>query len=159
MWVCRAGPKSVFVDYYLETKKIYIPWDGFKADLNDYDDRETLKKLVINEKGDVSRTSISNWAGQLYTFCREMQNGDYVLVPYANSKKYILAKVCGNYTYDSENEKALWHSRNIKVIHTDVPNNIFSQSVWYSLGAYRTVFKAKNEEYIIDAINSYYTKK
>ncbi len=30
MWVCRAGQKSIYAEYYFATRKIYIPWDGFQ---------------------------------------------------------------------------------------------------------------------------------
>ena len=40
----------------------------------------------------------------------------------------------------------------------DIPRKIFDQRTQYSLGAYRTLFKAKNEEYIIEKINEWKDK-
>ncbi len=60
MWVCGAGQKSIYADYYFNTKKIYIPWDGVKNVLREYKDWLSIKRLVIEEKGDVSRSSIAN---------------------------------------------------------------------------------------------------
>ena len=159
MWVCRAGQKSVFAEYYFATNRIYIPWDGFKTDLSLYVDRTSIKELVSKEKGDVSRTSISNWSGQLYSFCWEMMEGDYVLIPYKNSKKYAFARIVGGYEFDCQNEKQLWHSRRIEIVIEHVPSDIFSQTVRYSLGAYRTIFKAKHEDEILSAIKAYRSKK
>ncbi len=159
MWVCRAGKKSIYAEYYFDTHKIYIPWDGFQCDLTDYKDRQGLKKLVREEKGDVARTSISNWSGQLYTFCYEMETGDYVLIPFNHSRNYALAKIAGEYLYTSCAEHALCHSRDIEIIYNYVPSNIFSQSVRYSLGAYRTIFKAKDEDVILAAIDNYMAKR
>ena len=88
IWVCRAGMNSIYLDTFLSTQKVYLPWDGFKVDLKQYTDREQLKNLVRQEKGDVARTSISNWSGQLYTFCWEMKEGDYVLIPHLGSRRY-----------------------------------------------------------------------
>ena len=159
MWVCRAGQKSIYAQYYFESGKIYIPWDEFKKDLKKYDDRALLKELVIKEKGEVSRTSISNWAGQLYTFCQEMTIGDYVLIPSNSSRLFTLARVAGDYEYNPQNKKGLWHSRDIEIVERDIPSSIFLQSVRYSLGAYRTIFRAKNEEDILASINRYMEKK
>lgn len=159
MWVCRAGQKSVYADYYFETSKIYIPWDGFKCSLVGYNSRQELKELVKEEKGDVARTSISNWAGQLFTFCYEMKIGDYVLIPFNHSRNYALVRITGNYMFDPEAEHDLWHSRSVDIIIDSVPNSIFSQSVRYSLGAYRTIFRAKDEEVILTAINNYVAKR
>ena len=159
MWVCRAGQKSVFADYYFSTKKIYIPWDGFKYDLLKYQDREALKMLVLIEKGDVARASVSNWAGQLYTFCHEMNIGDYVLIPFDHSKQFVLARISGDYEYSSENDNVLWHSRLIEIIVETIPCSIFNQQIRYSLGAYRTIFRAKYEKGILAATNKYLEKE
>ena len=159
VWVCRAGQKSIYAQYYFESGKIYIPWDGFKEDLKKYHDRALLKELVIEEKGRVSRTSISNWAGQLYTFCQEMKIGDYVLIPANSSHQFTFARIAGDYEYNPQNKEGLWHSRDIGIIVDYIPSSIFSKSVRYSLGAYRTIFKAKDEEEILTEINKYIARK
>lgn len=159
MWVCRAGQKSVFAEYYFATNRIYIPWDGFKTDLSLFEDRNSIKDLVTKEKGEVSRTSISNWSGQLYSFCWEMKEGDYVLIPYESSRKYAFGKIVGGYEFDSSNENQLWHSRSVEILIECIPSELFSQSVRYSLGAYRTIFKAKQEKDILSVIKGYKPEK
>ena len=47
MWVCRAGQKSIYAQYYFESGKIYIPWDEFKKDLKKYDNRALLKDIYL----------------------------------------------------------------------------------------------------------------
>lgn len=159
MWVCRAGKKAVYADYYLKTEHIYIPWEGFEENLILYKTRDEMKALVINEKGDVAKTSISNWAGQLYSFCWEMKIGDKVLIPYNSSNNFALASIAGEYCFSPQNEKQLWHSRAIKILAIDVPANIFDQSIRYSLGAFRTIFKAKKEQEIVELIYKYIAEK
>lgn len=155
MWVCRAGQKSIYAEYYFKTSKIYIPWDGFRHSLEDYKNRQELKELVKDEKGDVARTSISNWSGQLFTFCYEMKVGDYVLIPFNHSRNYALAKISGEYHFTEDAEYGLWHSRNIIILHNSIPNSIFNQSIRYSLGAYRTIFKARDEVEILAVIKKH----
>lgn len=159
IWVCRAGMNSIYLDAFLSTKKVYLPWDGFKVDLKQYTDREQLKILVRQEKGDVARTSISNWSGQLYTFCWEMKEEDYVLIPHKGSRSYTFGKLVGDYTFCDSNNDGLWHSRSFEILMNDIPREVFSQSMRYSLGAYRTIFKVKDEEELLTAINRYRKQK
>ena len=159
IWVCRAGVNSVYLDIFLNMKKVYLPWEGFKVDLKHYTDREQLKSLVRKEKGDVARTSISNWSGQLYSFCWEMKIGDYVLIPHKGSRYYTFGKITGDYMFCNYDENELWHSRDIEIVLTDIPKEVFSQSMRYSLGAYRTVFKVREEEELLTAITKYRKQK
>ena len=149
----------MYADYYLKSERIYIPWDGFKENLSLYKTREDMKALVIAEKGSVAKTSISNWAGQLYSFCWEMTIGDKVLVPYNNSKRFALVSIIGEYCFSPENENKLWHSRAIRILSSDIPANVFNQSIRYSLGAFRTIFRAKDEKKILELINQYTAQK
>ena len=159
IWVCRAGMSSVHLDTFLRTHKVYLPWDGFKVDLKQFPDREQLKALVRNEKGDVARTSISNWSGQLYTFSQEMQIGDYVLIPHRGSRYYTLGKITGDYSFCDSDENGLWHSRSFEILENDIPREVFSQSMRYSLGAYRTVFKVRDEEELLTTVTKYCKQK
>ena len=114
---------------------------------------------MIEEKGEVTRTSISNWAGQLYSFCWEMKRNDYVLIPLNHSRQFVLSRIVGDYAFDPDNEFGLWHSRDVEIIQESIPNAIFSQSIRYSLGAFRTIFKAKDEEEIIATIEKHIARK
>ena len=159
LWVCRPGVNAFYYEYFLVTQKIFMAWEGYKTDLSVLQTREQFRQLVIVEKGDVPRTSISNWSGQLYTFCREMAVGDYVLVPSKGSHTYTLARIDGEYEYNPQDDKMLWHSRKIKILMNNIPRNIFSQSLQYSLGAYRTVFKIKNDVELLLTIKQYKARK
>lgn len=66
MWVIRAGQNSGFYDKYLRTSRVYIPWDGYKFDLSSIKERADFRAVVEKEKKMDNRTSVSNWAGQLF---------------------------------------------------------------------------------------------
>lgn len=159
IWVCRAGRDSVYLDTFLQAKKVYLPWEGFKVDLTHYPSREQIKSLVQQEKGDVARTSISNWSGQLYSFCWEMNVGDYALIPHRGSRAYTLAKLVGDYEFCDSDQNGLWHSRKIRIVLPNIPREAFSQSMRYSLGAYRTLFRIREEEELISSISKYQKQK
>ena len=78
-----------------------------------------------------------------------------VLLPHLGSRHYTLAQIVGEYEYDPNNENGLWHSRKIKVLKREIPRDIFSQKIQYSLGAYRTIFHAKYEDEILGIINKW----
>jgi len=155
MWVCRAGKNAKYIDYYLETSKIYMPWLGFDCDLSLLANRAEFRRIVAEEMETDNRTSISNWSGQLLSFCNEMELQDYVIIPHAFSHNYTLGRVTGKYAYSKFDKYGLHHSREIEIIKK-VPREIFSQAMQYSLGAYRSLFRAKNEDMLLSRIMEYH---
>lgn len=159
MWVIRAGQNALHYDKYIQNSKVYIPWDGYKMDLSKIKTRSGFRFVVEKEKGTDNRTSVSNWAGQLYTFTQEIRRGDYVLIPSKGSHTYCLARITGDYCFDKSEKDKLYHSRNIEIVEIDVPKDIFSQTVIYSLGAFRTIFKVNHEDEILKTIKSWKEKR
>ena len=155
MWVCRAGQKAQYYDFFLDTSKIYIPWDGYDYDLSAVPSKEALRILVEKETGHVNRTSVSNWMGQLNSFTFDMNIGDYVLIPACYSRSYALAIITGEYEYKHNENNTLHHARSISVVGTGVPRSIFPQDIIYSLGAYRTLFRVKQSEQVLMLIRGY----
>ena len=153
MWVCRPGQHSKLYDCFVETRSIFLAWEGYKRDLSQIEDRQEFRDFVIEEKNPGARTTISNWAGQLYSFSKEMNVGDYVLVPGKNSRTYSLAKITGDYKYVESAKYA--HLREIELLIMDVPRDIFPQDVKYTLGAFRTLFKAKQEGLIVSLMEKW----
>lgn len=155
MWVIRAGQNALHYDKFVQNSKVYIPWDGYKLDLSNVKTRADFRTVVEKEKGTDNRTSVSNWAGQLYTFTQEIEEDDLVLIPSKGSHTYCLAKITGTYCFDENETDNLYHCRDIEILEADIPRDIFSQTVIYSLGAFRTIFKAKHEDEIMKTINKW----
>lgn len=147
MWVCRPGKHSCLYERVLDDKTIFLGWNGYEVDLSDYSTIEDFRALVIAEKNPDAPTAISNWAGQLYSFCVDMKVGDYVLVPGKSSRFYTLAVIIDNYKYEQGKEYP--HSRKINILKERIDRECFTQSTQYSLGAFRTVFKVKQEEEVL----------
>lgn len=155
MWVIRAGQNALYYDKYIQNSKVYIPWDGYRLDLSEIKSRLDFRTVVENEKGTDNRTSVFNWAGQLYTFTQEIDKGDLVLIPSKGSHTYCLEKITGYYCFDINEKDKLYHCHNIEILERNIPRDIFPQSVIYSLGAFRTIFKAKHEDEIMKTINKW----
>lgn len=149
MWVCRAGYKAMYFNQFIQDGKIYLAWNGFNTDFHTLKTMQEVRNLVSSEMGSNNHTSVSNWSGQLMAFYKEIQIGDYVIIPHAKSQAYTLAIITGDYVYENDSPTELHHSRSISIINAEMPKAAFSQSQIYSLGAYRTIFKAKNEEEIL----------
>ena len=154
LWICRAGKKGCYYPDYINQNSIYLPWQGFNVDLSMKKTMPFYRELVKEQMNTDNRTSISNWSGQLFSFVNDMQVGDYVLIPSERGQVYTFAMISGDYVFNKEN--ILHHQREISIIHKNLPRHIFEQKVLYSLGAYRTLFKAKYEIEILNAIEQYY---
>lgn len=151
IWILRPGQDARYLDKFLLDNRVYIPWDGYKVSLESCNEREDFRAIVTEEKGELNRTTLSNWSGQLYSFCKEMVVGDFVMIPHRHSHKYVLAEIVSGYGYDDTQEE-LRHYRDVRVVANDIPQDIFSQNVRYSLGAFRTLFKVKHIDEVVSAI-------
>lgn len=152
MWVCRSGKKAIFNHLFLENSRIFLAWEGYRIDLRSIKDRKSMREIVAKETLTDNQVSISNWAGQLFSFAFEMKKGDLVLIPNVYSRSYILARITGDYEYDAIKGCPLAHSRTIEVKLSDIPRGIFPQDIIYSLGAYRTLFKVRDSDSVMDKI-------
>ena len=159
MWVVRAGRGSVYYEKILREQRIYIPWEGFCIDLSKYSTRSEYKDIVKREKKTENRTSISTWAGQLFAFVWEIKTGDMVLIPSRASHTYCLAKVTSDYSFNINEPDKLYHGRNIEIIQSNTPREVLPQDLRYSLGAYRTVFRVKQEDKALKAIKDFREKQ
>lgn len=151
LWICRAGMDSIYYDRFISENRIYLPWLGYNVPLNTLSALIDFRYLVENEKQTTNRSSVSNWASQLYAFAKEMQPNDMVLIPAKCSRSYTLAKIISDYNFQ-ESPNDLHHFRQITVLQAEILRSEFSQSVQYSLGAYRTIFKGNHEEEILTTI-------
>ena len=159
MWVIRAGKDSLFYEKYLDNGKVYIPWDGYQLDLSKFTIKPEYRKIVEKEKRTTNRTTVSNWAGQLFIFVHEIKIGDIILIPSKRSRSYCVGKITGGYVYDEYEPDSLYHAREFKLLLKEIPRELFSQEVIYSLGAFRTIFKATHEDEILRTIKKWKEKK
>lgn len=162
IWFCRAGGNGSLSEYFFNNNKIYLPWrNSFKTDLSMFEDIEEYRALVKAERKNVSKTTITSCAGQLKAFSRDMSIDDYVIIPhYYDSRKesggqlLSIAKISGDYCFLNNDPMKLWHSRPIEVLVREIERISLSKPLQYSIGSYRTIFKIKQEEEIVEMINN-----
>ena len=157
IWVLRAGKDGMYYNQFLSLEKIFLPWTGYNIDLNSLKTRNDFRELVVKEKKPEARTTVSNWSAQLYSFCCEMEIGDYVMLPTKRSKDYAFVQITGDYCYEEEGQ--FHHSRKYSLLAEGIPRSRFSQSTQYSLGAFRTLFKVKQMGEVLDVVSEYLDAK
>ena len=157
MWVVRSGKAGTHFQKYINDNRIYLPWEGYHMDLSKHKTLAGFRDLVKEEKKPESDTSIANWASQLLSFTQEMSIGDYVLIPGPRSLEYILCTVAGPYEFNENSE--LHHSRKVRLVSNPIPRDAFSVRTQHSLGAFRTIFKVKQEAEILSLVKHGYIRK
>ncbi len=152
MWVIRAGKNGIYHDEYIQKKKVYLAWSGFENDLSSLTTMDEFREIVIGEKNTDNQTSVSNWAGQLYSFVISMMPGDYALIPGVNSQSYSLIRITSKYKFE-RTDNNLHHYHDVKIIDEGISKGLFPQQILYSLRAYRTVFKTKYTNEILSILD------
>ncbi len=151
MWLCRTGKKYEYYTAIAEHSELFLPWEGFNVDFSSLDGRSAFRELVQSEMHSDNQTSISNWSGQLYAFCNEIEVEDLILLP-ERVGFYSLAQITGEYRYCENSIYGLHHCRNVVLLKRGIPRDIFPQHIKYSLQAYRTLFQVKNEDEVKETI-------
>ncbi len=158
MWVLRAGKNSKYFNDFITHGRIYMCWDGYDADLSAFSEHKQFFELVSHEPDNTKLFGIINRCSQLECFANGINIGDLVLVPSYHSKYYALGKVIGAYEYGAT-KNFFPHSRKVEFLLMDINRDIFDRRIQYSLGAYRTLFHTKHEDFILAMIKKNYPDK
>ena len=81
-----------------------------------------------------------------------------MLIPHQRSRHYALSRIIGDYSFSDNDPQELWHSRKVSILKHEIPRSAFSKTLQYSMGAYRTVFKIRDEEDLQNILKPYVEK-
>lgn len=154
MWVCRTGKDDIYKYILIEREMLYFPWESFNIDLSKLEYTQ-IKSLVKDIKKTENETSLSNWSGQLNNFVNDISIGDYVIVPMKKSSEFMLLQVIGEYEFDKKGVSNLHHRHKVKILIPSIPKQVFDINTWYSLRAYRTIFKVRDEKEVLESIRRF----
>ena len=157
LWVLRPGKNAVYFEDFVKNNRAYICWEGYDKDLSRLSSHNDYTELAAIEPENTNTVAKRNRASQLEYFCKDMKTGDRILLPKGHSRSFALVEVVGPYEYQAT-EGFFPHSRRIKILVPEISSAIFSQNERYSLGAFRTLFHAKDEELLIQKIEKKYGK-
>jgi len=112
-WLIKAGADGVAADESVAQKKIAVGWDTLK-DFPTSGDWETFKAEV--RKGlppEYNEHRVGSAAGQLWSFVRAINVGDFVITPVKRMRKVLVGKIIGDYKYDPDFDQSLPRTRTV----------------------------------------------
>ncbi|MDP4162343.1 MAG: restriction endonuclease [Bacillota bacterium] len=148
IWLCRAGKHGEYENKFFEENRIYCTWEGLNASLKEFSDRSELHDFFMFEREDIKPKTATNWVSQVWPFAYEMKKGDWVMLPSKVKPVIHIGKIIGDYTFDKEATDPFYHYREVDWFKKGVPKSAFEQDILYSLGAFLTICRIKQEERI-----------
>lgn len=144
LWLFRAGKHGEYENKFLNDGRVYLTWDDFDVDLNKVESQEDLYKILIKKYDLEKEKTAINWASQIWPIGHKMNIGDWVILPSKVNRTIHFGKIIGEYTYDESLGSPYYHYRNVDWFALDIPRDRFDQDILYSLGAFLTVCRIKN---------------
>ncbi len=146
LWLTRAGRHGEYENQFLEEGRVYLTWHGLRYDLSAVKDKQELRQLLRQLDPAASEKKVINNSGQIWPFAKEINNGDWVVLPSKHRPVIIVGEVTGPYVFHPKGPDPFLHSREVKWIATDVPRSAFDQDLLYSFGAFMTICKIKRND-------------
>lgn len=121
---------------------VSIGWEEVPDLLTIGGDRTLLKDVVQRAYPRSKPGAVPVWAGILYRFGFEMQQGDLVLAPYKPDSTLNFGMIDGPYEYHSDVARHP-HRRKVRWLRTGVARGLFPQAALYEIGSAVTLFKVR----------------
>jgi len=153
IWLVRSGSRGERQDFALEQNTVVVGWDEM-PDLAQFSTREALITACQIAYPNAKPKTVINWAGQLWTFFKIIQNGDLVVMPLKDQDAIAIGRITGSYQFHPKNSSGTKHTRSVTWLFQDMPRSKFDQDILFSFGAFLTVcqIKRNNAEERIKAI-------
>ncbi|WP_017557071.1 restriction endonuclease [Nocardiopsis baichengensis] len=139
-WVVRAGRRDVSESWFLDGRRV---GGGFNEipDLTPVDSRERLREVIAEARDGVTEGFIGNFAGQLWRLRELMSVGDLVVLPVKSKNEIAIARILGDYAYDSGAPENQRHHRRVEWLRTGIPQEALGADLQNSLQAITTIFE------------------
>ncbi|MDT3683411.1 MAG: restriction endonuclease [Truepera sp.] len=153
LWMVRAGSDGENEDFAIESGVVAIDFRNV-GDLSTAKSREDVKGMLRAAYPDDGEATVTNRAGQLWTFASRIQKDDLVALPLKSQPAIAFGRISGPYKYQPGNPPGARHTRPVTWLRTDVPRSSIDQDLLYSFGAFMTVcaIKRNNAEERIRAM-------
>jgi restriction system protein len=148
IWLCRAGKHGEYENKFFEDNRIYCTWDGVNLSLKSFSERTELHAFFMSQREDVKSKTATNWVSQVWPFAYEMKKDDWVMLPSKVKPVIHIGKITGEYSFDKDAVDPFYHYRPVDWFKKDVPKSLFDQDILYSLGAFMTICRIKQEDRI-----------
>jgi hypothetical protein len=81
LWLVRTGTHGEHETKFLGTNRIYLTWKGLAKDLSKLKTANEFQEIQRTTYPHQSEKAVFQYAGQARRFVREIQEGDWVIVP------------------------------------------------------------------------------
>lgn len=154
MWLCRAGRYGEFENKFLEDGKVYCTGDNLSESIMQFHTKQDLQQYFVDNNPDVKVKTAMNWASQVWPFAHEMKKGEIVVLPSKIKPVIHFGKITGDYEFLPKNDNPYYHAHQVDWFACDIPRTAFDQDILYSLGAFMTICRIKQEERIKAVIHA-----
>lgn len=114
IWIVKAGSQGVAGEKFYEKDVVAIGWNTI-GDFPTSGSWEEFREEVRNKFAPgASNGQVGSAAGQLWSFIRVMEPGDYVITPITLSREVLVGKVTGEYKFDLLFDDQLPRTRSMK---------------------------------------------
>lgn len=159
VWLCRAGKHGEYENKFFEDSRIYCTWEGVDVSFKSFPDRSELHTYFMSQREDIKPKTATNWVGQVWPFAHEMKKGDWVMLPSKVKSVIHIGKITGDYSFDEDANDPFYHYRDVDWFKKDVPRSSFDQDILYSLGAFLTICRIRQEDRIKNVVTSVKTEE
>ena len=144
LWMIRSGKNGEREALDLEYNLAIIGWEEV-PDLSTVQNREDLHRILQQSYPLFKANTLSNYAGQLWSFLRRIETNDLVILPLKTRPFMAIGRVTGPYAYRKDLASTPLHVRPVTWLK-EVPRSAFSQAILYSLGAFMTVCRIERNQ-------------
>ncbi|MDD4699076.1 MAG: restriction endonuclease [Oscillospiraceae bacterium] len=155
IWLCRAGRIGEYETKFIEDKRIYCTWNNLPVSIIDFTTKQDLQQYFVDNDADVKVKTAMNWASQVWPFGHDMKKNELVILPSKTKPVVHVGKIIGDYEFDANADNPYYHSRKVDWFALNIPKSNFEQDILYSLGAFMTICRIKQEDRINAVVNSF----
>jgi restriction system protein len=141
-WMVRAGRESQDFDLFYEHKGVAIWWLE-NDELATINDKEEIKDKLRKWDPDANPNVIGNWAGQIWRFYSDIEDGDYLLTYNGKTREYAIGISRGGYKVDKDKDIGYYRYREVEDWSTFKRDRL-SKKAQNSLGSLLTVFEVSD---------------
>ena len=155
IWVVRAGGGGVHADEFEKAGITAIGFSEFsvKKGVSHLKSRDAFLAELAREHPNMKKGRLINWASQLYRFVNEIEEGDLILTPVADTREILVGECAGQYRYDPSRKGYLPHTRSVKWTKR-ISRDELTGPAKNSAGSTLTLFSMNEHRTEIEAIAS-----
>lgn len=146
IWMVRAGKHGEHEQKFLDESRLYLTWNGLDTDLSKLDSQQDLRSVLEDLYPNATESRISNFSGQIWSFGRRIQKGDWCITPSKFKRAIHICKVDGDYHFEQNAEDPYYHFYPVKWLEVDIPRSNFDADILLSLGAAMSICQIKRND-------------